>query len=135
MNITGEVKILKDDRGVYKTTLVGKEVNPETNEEEKIFMQVNVGFRKGIEVKNKTKINIKDGFISLYRIATDEVKEDGTPKYKYFPKFMIMDFDIVEDGIDEVQPSKRASNNSNNQKHYDEDTFSSYYSSDDELPF
>lgn len=134
MNITGEIKILKDDRGIYKTTLVGREINPDTNEEEKIFMQVNVGFRKGVELKNKTKINVKDGFVSMFRVSTDELKEDGTPKYKYFPKFVVMDFDVVEEGIDEVQQSRKTSNTQNNFS--DENTgFDTYFSSSDDLPF
>ena len=133
MNITGEINILKDDRGIYKTTLVGKELNRETNEEERIFMQINVGFRKGVDLKNKTRINVKDGFISLFRMATDEVKEDGTPKYKYFPKFMIMDFDVVEEGIDEVQTSRKQTTQQTNP--VSDDVFGGYYSDDSELPF
>ena len=134
MNITGETRILKNDRGIYKTTLVGKEINKETNEEERIFMQINVGFRKGVELKNKTKINVKDGFITMFRVPTDELKDDGTPRYKYFPKFMIMDFDIVEEGVDEVQTSRKQSNTQND---FSDNSlgFDNYYSSDDELPF
>lgn len=112
MNITGEMRILKDDRGVYKTTLVTAETNRATNEEEKIFMKINVGFRRGIEIKNKTKINVKEGFMTFFRIATNETYGDGKPIYKYFPKIMIMDFDIVEDGVDEVQQTKEYSNES-----------------------
>lgn len=112
MNITGEMRILKDDRGVYKTTLVTTETNRTTNEEEKIFMKINAGFRRGVELKNKTKINVKEGFMTFFRIATNETYEDGKPIYKYFPKIMIMDFDIVEDGVDEVQQTKEYSNES-----------------------
>lgn len=132
MNISGETRILKDDKGVYKTTLVTKETNTETGEEESIFMKINVSFRKGVEVKNKTKINIKDGFITFFRINSGETYNDGNPIYKYFPKLMIMDFDIVEEGIDEVQQTRDYSNNKNN---YSEDGVTGYYSSNDELPF
>lgn len=96
MNITGEIIILKDERGIYKTTLVTTETNKITNEEEKIFMKINVGFRREVVLNNKTKINIKQGFITFFRIATNETYEDGKPVYKYFPKLMVMDFDIVE---------------------------------------
>ncbi len=109
MNISGEARILKDDRGIYKTTLVSTDTNKETGEEEKIFMKINVGFKKGVEVKNKTKINITDGFITFFRIETGEVDEDGNlkqPIYKYFPKLVIMDFEVLEEGIDEVYSSK-----------------------------
>lgn len=131
MNISGETRILKDDRGVYKTTLVTSETNKETGEEEKVFMKINVGFRKGVEVKNKTKINVKEGFISFFRVDTGDFYEDGRPIYKYFPKFIVMDFDIVEDGVDEVQQTKDYSGTSNN---FSDDSFGGYSNSDD-LPF
>ena len=135
MNISGEARILKDDRGVYKTTLVSTDINKETREEERIFMKINVGFKKDVEVKNKTKINITNGFLTFFRINTGKVKEDGKPDYKYFPKLVIMDFEIVEDGIDEVMSSKpkKAVENDSDANEIDEfypDTYS-----DDELPF
>lgn len=132
MNISGETRILKDDKGVYKTTLVTKEINAETNEEESIFMKIHVGFRKGVDVKNKTKIIIKDGFITFFRIATGNTYDNGTPEYKYYPKLIIMDFDIIEDGVDENQPSKKYSNVQND---FDEEGINGYYSGSDELPF
>ena len=124
MNISGEARILKDDRGVYKTTLVNTDTNKETGEEEKIFMKINVGFKKGFEVKNKTKINITNGFITFFRIDTREVKEDGKTDYKYFPKLVIMDFEIVEDGVDEVMSSKPKKVVEND---FSDDTFGGYY--------
>ena len=48
MNITGEIRILKDDRGIYKTTLVTTETNKETQEDVKAFMKINVGFKKDV---------------------------------------------------------------------------------------
>ena len=135
MNISGEARILKDDRGIYKTTLVNTDINKETGEEEKMFMKINVGFKKGVEVKNKTKINITNGFITFFRIDTGEIREDGKPDYKYFPKLVIMDFEIVEDGIDEVYSSKskktiESDSNDNDISEFYPDTYS-----DDELPF
>lgn len=130
MNVTGETRILKDDRGVYKTTLASKEFNVETNEEESIFMKINVGFRKGIELKHKTKINIKDGFLTLFRVPTGNTYEDGNKEYRYFPKLIVLDFDIVEDGVDEVYSKKDYSNNQNSSNEFD------YYSGTiDDLPF
>ena len=135
MNISGEARILKDDRGVYKTTLVSTDNNKETGEEEKIFMKINVGFKKGVEVKNKTKINITNGFITFFRIDTGEVREDGKTDYKYFPKLVIMDFEILEKGVDEVmfsKPKKTVESNS----HYSDEAETSYMSDDiDVLPF
>lgn len=133
MNITGEARILKDDRGVYKTTLVTTETNKETQEEEKAFMKINVGFKKDVEVKNKTKINIKDGFLTFFRIATGEIYDNGKPVYNYFPKLVIMDFDVIEEGTDEVYQTKDYTATQNN---FSDDSMEAYYSETiDDLPF
>ena len=130
MNVTGETRILKDDRGVYKTALASKEFNAETNEEESIFMKINVGFKKGVELKHKTKINIKNGFLTLFRVPTGNTYEDGNKEYRYFPKLIVLDFDIIEDGVDEVYSKKDYSNNQNSSNEFD------YYSGTiDDLPF
>ena len=136
MNISGEARILKDDRGVYKTTLATKVID-ETGEEEKIFMKINVGFKKGVEVKNKTKINIKDGFLTFFRIPTEETREDGTTINKDFLKIVILDFEIVEDGIDEVMTSKskktvESDSNDNEMSEFYPETYTDDFS---DLPF
>ena len=133
MNVSGEARILKDDRGVYKTTLATKVIN-ENGEEKTIFTKVNVGFKKGFEVKNKTKINITNGFLTFFRIPTEETKEDGTVINKDFLKVMIMDFEVLEEGTDEVyssKPKKAVENNSSDNEigEFYPDTYS------DELPF
>ena len=134
MNISGEARILKDDRGIYKTTLVSTDTNKETGEEEKIFMKINVGFKKGVEVKNKTKINITNGFLTFFRIPTEETREDGTTINKDFLKIVIMDFEILEEGVDEVmssKPKKTVKSNSN------DDEMGEFYPTEDysDLPF
>ena len=134
MNISGEARILKDDRGIYKTTLATKVID-ENGEEKTIFTKRLVNFRKGVEVKNKTKINVKEGFDTFVRINTGEVKEDGTPIYKDLAKYVILDFEIVEEGIDEVMSSKPKKAVENN---FSDDTFGGYYPDaylDSELPF
>lgn len=133
MNIIGQATILKDDKGTYKIAIANKEMQ-ENGEEQTIFMRINVGFRKGIEIKNKTKINITNGFLTFFRIDTGEVYEDGTPIYRKFPKIMVMDFEVIEEGIDEVYQSK---DYSNNQSNFGDDIFGGYYpdTSNDELPF
>ena len=133
MNINGQVTIFKNDKGIYKLPITNKEIQ-ENGEEKTIYMQINVGFRKGVEVKNKTKINIKDGFLTFFKIDSGEVTEGGKPIFKKFPKVMVMDFDVIEEGTDEVYHSK---DYSNKQHSFSDDAFGGYYSdnSDDELPF
>jgi len=129
MQITGQVTVFKNDKGVYKIPISGKEL-AEDGEEQTIFMQINAGFKKGVEVKNKSKIDIKEAFLTFFRIKTDKVSEiTGKTEYKKFPKIIIMDFDLLEEGTDEVFKTKDYSNSSDND-------FSNYYSnSDDDLPF
>ena len=133
MNISGEARILKDDRGVYKTTLATKVID-ENGEEKTIFTKVNVGLKKGVEVKNKTKINITNGFLTFFRIPTEETREDGTTINKDFLKIVIMDFEILEEGVDEVmssKPKKTVKSNSN------DDEMGEFYPTEDysDLPF
>lgn len=131
MKVTGETRIFKDDRGIYKISICNKEINA-NGEEESIFMRIHVGFRKGQEVKNKTKINIKDGFLTFFRMKTEEINEKGNPIYKRYPKLIVLDYEVLEEGIDEVQKSKNYFNTKSN---LSDDTIGGYSSSDDELPF
>lgn len=131
MNIIGQATILKDDKGIYRLALVNKE-QQENGETQTIFMRINVGFRKGVELKNKTKINIKDGFLTFFRMATGNTYEDGKLEYKKFPKIMIMDFEVLEEGTDEVYHSK---DYSDTQSNFSNDSVGEFYPSEDELPF
>ena len=134
MNISGEARILKDDRGVYKTTLATK-VFDENEEEKTIFTKVNVGFKKGVDLKNKTKINIKDGFLTFFRISTNKIREDGTPINKDFLKIVILDFEVIEEGVDEVMSSKPKKSVENNSDANVIDDFYPNTYSEDILPF
>ena len=98
MNISGECKIIKDDRGVCRTTLANKVID-ENGEEHTEFMNISVGFKKGIEVKNRERINIKSGFLTFY--SFERTKEDGTTEKVRMPKVMILDKETIEEGVDE----------------------------------
>jgi len=80
MRITGETIIFKNEKGMYNTTISNKREDG-TYEN----MRISVNFKKGIEVENKTKINIKDGFLSFWK------NKDGLPQVK----LVIMDFEEV----------------------------------------
>ena len=54
-------------------------------------------------------------YLQEFRIPTDEKREDGTTINKDFINVMIMDFDVIEEGIDEVyqtKPKKAVESNS-----------------------
>ena len=109
INIGNEGSILtiyKDEKGRYKTYIKGTETQ-EDGEVKDIFMSKKVQFKKGVEIKNRSKIEVIKGWISCYRIQTDELTEEGKPKYKYFDKYFISEFNLLEDGVDEPMHNKQ----------------------------
>lgn len=129
IDVRGEIRILKDDRGVYKTTLVNKEFD-DNGDEVKNFMQIIVGFRKGIELKNKSKIEITDGFMSFFKVKSKEIDESGDVIYRKYPKLIVLDFKLIEDGIDEPFQYSKATNKKDNTFNY-----SDFDVNVDDLPF
>lgn len=128
INIGNEKSILiiyKDEQGKYKTYIRGTETQEDGSIKD-IYMSKKVQFKKGIEVKNKSKIEVVKGWSSCYRIKTDELTEEGKPKYKYFDKYFISEFNLLEEGVDEPQKPKQTQ-----QKQED----FSFTIDDDMLPF
>lgn len=131
INVNSEkTTIFKNDRGVYKATLSKKDTN-ENGEQITRYMNIHVGFRKGIELKNKTKIKINNGFLTFFPIETGNIKDNGKKEVLNFPKIMIMDFEVLEDGVDENFHSKEYAQKDVNSN----DDFDDFYSNNDELPF
>ena len=123
---TSIITVYKDEQGKYKMYLKGTETK-ENGEVEDIFMVKKVQFKKGVEVKNRSKIEVTKGWTSCYRIKTDELTEEGKPKYKYFDKYFISEFNLLEEGVDEPQKQRQ-------QKQAKQEDFS-FSLSDDDLPF
>lgn len=129
INIGNEASILtiyRDEQGKYKTYIKGTETQ-EDGEVKDIFMSKKVQFKKGVEVKNRSKIEVTKGWTSCYRIQTDELTEEGKPKYKYFDKYFISEFNLLEEGVDEPQKPRQ-------QTQAKQEDFS-FSVSDDDLPF
>lgn len=125
-NETSKLTIYKDEQGRYKTYIKGTETQ-EDGEVKDIFMSKKVQFKKGVEVKNRSKIEVIKGWTNCYRIKTDELTEEGKPKYKYFDKYFISEFNLLEEGVDEPQKPKQ-------QTQAKQEDFSFSISNDD-LPF
>lgn len=109
INIGNEKSILiiyKDEQGKYKTYIRGTETQEDASVKD-IYMSKKVQFKKGVEVKNRSKIEVIKGWTSCYRIKTDELTEDGKPKYKYLDKYFISEFNLLEDGVDEPVKTKQ----------------------------
>lgn len=126
-NITNDrVTIFKNDKGTYKSSITAKDIN-ENGEQINKYMNIHVGFRKGVEVKNKTKIKVNNAFLTFFDFKTGNIKNDGKEEILKFPKIMIMDFEVLEDGVDENFHSKDYSQNDTENNEF--------YSQTDELPF
>lgn len=80
IKISGNIYVFKNDYG-YTTSISNKK---EDGTYENMSIQVN--FRKGVEIENKTKINITDGFLSFYKTKNDEKRL----------KLVVMDFETDE---------------------------------------
>lgn len=79
MRINGEnVMIFKNENGRYTTSISNKK---EDGSYENAYLQVQ--FRKGVELESKTKINIKDGFLTFFRT------QEGNIVYK----IVVLDFE------------------------------------------
>ena len=129
INIGNEGSILtiyKDEQGRYKTYIKGVETQ-ENGEVKDIFMSKKVQFKKNVELKNRSKIEVIKGWTSCYRIKTEELTEDGKPKYKYHDKYFISEFNLLEDGVDEPMHNKQ-------QPQPKQEDFS-FVPEEDDLPF
>lgn len=100
------ITIYKDEQGRYKTYIKGEELKEDGSKED-IFMSKKITFRRSVEVKNKSVIEVIKGWSSCYRIKTDETYENGKPKYKYHDKYFISEFNLLEEGVDEPQKSRQ----------------------------
>lgn len=120
-----KLTIYKDEQGRYKIYIKGIETK-EDGETQDIFMSKKVQFKNGVEVKNRSVIEVIKGWTSCYRIKQDELTEDGKPKYKYFDKYFISEFNLLEEGTDEPVKTK--------QEKTKQDDFS-FVPTEDDLPF
>lgn len=123
---SSKLTIYRDEQGRYKTYIKGTELN-ENGEKQDIFMSKKVQFRKGVEVKNKSVIEVIKGWSDCYRIPAEEKTQDGKPKYKYFDKLFVSEFNLLEEGTDEVQKTKQPKQEPQDSFVFDIDQ--------DELPF
>ena len=98
--------VYKDEQGKYNIYIKGTEIQ-ENGETKDIFMKKKVQFKNGVDLKNKSKIEVIKGWTSCYRIKTDELNDKGEPKYKYLDKYFISEFNLLEEGVDEPVKQKQ----------------------------
>lgn len=83
LRFTGETLIWKSEKGAYSTTISNKNMDGSYDN-----AYITVQFKKGVELENKTKINITNGFLTFYRNANDNNK----------PVFKIMVLEFTQEG-------------------------------------
>lgn len=83
-NFSGETMIFKNDKGFYSTTLSKK-----NQDGTYANAYISVGFRKGVDLPNKTKINIKNGFLTFDQYD----RADGTKATNL--KLFVSDFETA----------------------------------------
>ena len=138
IGIIGQFKVLKDENGTYRTAIPNKIIDTSTGEEKTEFKRLLIGFKKGLnEPKNKSKIEIKEGksFLTWYKIPTSEVDENGNNKKISVWKVMVLDYELLEEGIDEVE--KPFQQKDTNQRKTNQYSYSAFEINEygDDLPF
>ena len=78
IKITGENYIFKNENGRYSTSISNRK---DDGSYENTYLQVQ--FRKGVELENKTKINITNSFLTFYK------NQEGKPVFK----IVVLDFE------------------------------------------
>lgn len=125
-NDKSTLTIYKDEQGKFKTYIKGTETQEDGSIKD-IYMSKKVQFKKGVEVKNRSKIEVTKGWLNCYRIKTGELTEEGKPKYRYHDKYFISEFNLLEDGVDE--PVKTKQQTQSKQEDF------SFVPTEDDLPF
>lgn len=121
MKVTGQAMIFANKHesmsGTWYTYATG--ISSKREDGSYASMYIDVRFRKGVTVENKTKINIKDGFLTMR-----EFTANGGDVVKRIV-LMVMDFDIVEESGFASAPAEPQ-----------EETQSGFTAlSDDDIPF
>ena len=98
IGVTGKnVTIFRNDKGFYSTGISNKLMDG-TYENAYIPVQ----FKKGVELENKTKIDINDAFLSFYK------NQEGKPVFK----IIVLDFTQYGDVKEEEFATSQAADNS-----------------------
>lgn len=96
INVTGKnVTIFKNDKGMYSTGVSFKNMDGSYEN-----AYISVQFKKGVDLENKTKIDITNAFLSFYR------NQEGKPVFK----IVVLEFTQYGD-VKEEENAPYANNN------------------------
>lgn len=85
-SVTGETMIFRNDKGFYSTSLSKKKQDGTYDN-----AYINVYFKKGTDIPNKTKIDIKHGFLTF-----DKYQKNDEKQYVDW-RIFILDYEVVGD--------------------------------------
>lgn len=89
INVTGEIYVKTSKNNCYYTTTSHK--NEEGSEKKYDLAPISVNFRKGVQVDNGTRINIKNGFLSHYKLKKADLEEEEIRN-----KIVVLDFEVID---------------------------------------
>lgn len=75
---TGETMIFKNDKGFYSTTISKKVRNADGTDGGYDNAYLNVNFTKKVDIPNKTRINVKNGWLSFNKFTDKDGKNRTT---------------------------------------------------------
>ncbi len=84
INVTGEIFIKKTEKGVYYTNTATKKLEDEKYD----YAPILVGFKKGVELEDFTKIKVTNAFLTHFRTNDDTFRN----------KIMVLDFEVLSEG-------------------------------------
>lgn len=84
INITGEVIIKKSEKGAYYTNTSTKKLEDEKYD----YAPILVGFKKGVELADFSKIKITNGFLTHFRMDDDTFRN----------KIIVLEYEILSEG-------------------------------------
>ena len=88
LRITGENYVWKNEKGNYSMSVSNKLMDGSWEN-----ASIPVQFKKGVELENKTKINITEGFLSFFKT------QEGKPVFKIVVLEFTQDGDAKENTV------------------------------------
>lgn len=86
--IEGQTVVFKNDKGFYSTSIGNKQPDGSYKN-----AYIALQFKKGVNLENKTQINIKNGFLTFDKYTPKNGNAEVTSW-----KIVVMDFDVISGG-------------------------------------
>lgn len=105
-NFTGETMIFKNEKGFYATSISKTKKNPDgSTGYDNAY--INVSFRKGVDIPNKTKINVTNGWLTF------DIYKNKQGKKEVYWKLYINEYTAGVQSVQNAQPMQDVMTSSN----------------------